>query len=40
MKTMVVKETNERIMPATGLAIVGAILDKLNFIKRFNQRPN
>lgn len=35
MKPMEVKETNERFMPATGLAIVGVILDKFNFIKRF-----
>lgn len=27
MKTFDVKETNERIMPASGLAIVGAILN-------------
>lgn len=40
MKTFDVKETNERIMPASGLAIVGTILNKFHFVKRFNARPN
>lgn len=40
MNTFEVKETNERIMPASGLAIVGAILNKFCFIKRFNARPD
>ena len=35
-----VLETNERIIPASGLAIVGAILDKCHFIKRFNELKN
>ena len=40
MKTFDVRETNERIMPASGLAIVGAILNKFHFIERFNARYN
>ncbi len=40
MKKIEVKETNERIMPASGLAIVGAILNAISFIKRFNKMQN
>ena len=34
---IVVEYTNERIIPAGGLAVVGAILGKSDFIKRLNR---
>ena len=33
---IIVKYTNERIIPASGLAIVGALLGKSNFTKKLN----
>lgn len=35
-KNIVIEFTNERIMPASGLAVVGAILRKSDFIKKLN----
>ena len=35
-KNIVIEFTNERIIPASGLAVVGAILGKSNFIKKLN----
>ena len=40
MKIINVKETAERIMPSSGLAIVGAILQKCKFIMHFNTMLN
>jgi len=37
MKTMNIEFTNERIIPASGLAIVGAILGKSEFVKSLNR---
>lgn len=37
MKTMKIEFTNERIIPASGLAVVGAILGKSDFVKRCNR---
>ena len=34
---IVVEYTNERIIPASGLAVVGAILGKSDFTKRLNR---
>ena len=36
-KKFVIKETNERIIPASGLAVVGAMLGKSNFVKNCNK---
>ncbi|MBQ1571630.1 MAG: IS1380 family transposase [Clostridiales bacterium] len=36
-KKLVVKETNERIIPASGLAVVGAMLGKSDFVKKCNR---
>lgn len=36
-KNIVIKYTNERIIPAGGLAVVGAILGKSNFVKKLNR---
>ena len=33
---IIVKYTNERIIPASGLAVVGALLGKSNFTKKLN----
>lgn len=37
MKNMKIEFTNERIVPASGLAVVGAILGKSDFVKRCNR---
>lgn len=37
MKNIKIEFTNERIIPASGLAVVGAILGKSNFVKRCNR---
>lgn len=37
MNNIKIKFNNERIIPASGLAIVGAILGKSDFIKRCNR---
>lgn len=37
MKTIKIEFTNERIIPASGLAVVGAILGKSDFVKRCNR---
>ena len=34
MKKIKIEFTNERIIPASGLAVVGAILGKSDFVKR------
>ena len=34
MKKIKIEFTNERIIPASGLAVVGAILGKCDFVKR------
>ena len=31
---IIVKYTNERIIPASGLVVVGALLGKINFTKK------
>ena len=36
-KRIVVEFTNERIIPASGLAVVGAILGKCDFVKHLNR---
>ena len=36
-KKIVVEFTNERIIPASGLAVVGAILGKSDFVKQLNR---
>ena len=36
-KNIVIEFTNERIIPASGLAVVGAILGKSDFIKKLNR---
>ena len=36
-KNIIVEFTNERIIPASGLAVVGAILGKSDFIKKLNR---
>ena len=33
---IIVKYTNERVIPASGLAVVGALLGKSNFTKKLN----
>lgn len=33
---IIVKYTNDRIIPASGLAVVGALLGKNNFTKKLN----
>ncbi len=35
-KNISVEFTNERIIPSSGLAVVGAILGKSDFVKRCN----
>ena len=35
-KNIIVELTNERIIPASGLAVVGALLGKSDFIKKLN----
>lgn len=40
MMTFDVKEMNERIIPTFGLAIIGAMLNKFRFVKRFNAVNN
>ena len=35
---IIVKYTNERIIPASGLAVVGALLGKSNFTKKLNHK--
>lgn len=37
MKHIKIEFTNERIIPASGLAVVGAILGKSDFVKRCNR---
>ena len=37
MKNIKIEFTNERIIPASGLAVVGAILGKSDFMKRCNR---
>lgn len=37
MKNIRIEFTNERIIPSGGLAVVGAILGKSNFVKRLNR---
>ena len=37
MKNIKIEFTNERIIPASGLAVVGAILGKSAFVKRCNR---
>ncbi len=37
MKNVKIEFTNERIIPASGLAVVGAILGKSDFVKRCNR---
>lgn len=37
MRTIKIETTNERIIPASGLAVVGAILGKSDFVKRCNR---
>ena len=37
MKNIKIELTNERIIPASGLAVVGAILGKSDFVKRCNR---
>jgi len=37
MKKMKIEFTNERIIPASGLAVVGAILGKSDFVKNCNR---
>ena len=36
-KNIVIEFTNERIIPASGLAVVGAILGKSDFVKQLNR---
>lgn len=36
-KNIIVEFTNERIIPASGLAVVGAFLGKSDFIKKLNR---
>ncbi len=36
-KNIVIQYTDERIIPASGLAVVGAILGKSDFIKKINR---
>ena len=36
-KNIIVEFTNERIIPASGLAVVGALLGKSGFIKKLNR---
>ena len=36
-KNIIVEFTNERIIPASGLAVVGALLGKSDFIKKLNR---
>ncbi len=37
MKKIKIEFTNERIIPASGLAVVGAIIGKCDFVKRCNR---
>lgn len=37
MKNIKIEFTNERIIPAIGLAVVGAILGKSDFVKHCNR---
>ena len=37
MKKIKIEFTNERIIPASGLAVVGAIFGKSDFVKRCNR---
>ena len=37
MKNIKIELTNEHIIPASGLAVVGAILGKSDFVKRCNR---
>ena len=37
MKKIKIEFTNERLIPASGLAVVGAILGKSDFVKRCNR---
>ena len=37
MKDIRIEFTNERIIPSGGLAVVGAILGKSDFVKRLNR---
>ena len=37
MKNIKIEFTNERIIPASGLAVVGAILGKSDFVRRCNR---
>jgi len=37
MKKIKIEFTNERIIPASGLAVVGAILGKSDFVKQCNR---
>lgn len=37
MKNIIIELTNERIIPASGLAVAGAILGKSDFVKRCNR---
>ena len=37
MKNIKIEFTNERIIPASGLAVVGAILGKSDFVKHCNR---
>lgn len=37
MKNIQIEFTNERIIPPSGLAVVGAILGKSNFVKHCNR---
>ena len=36
-KNIIVEFTNERIIPASGLAVVGTLLGKSGFIKKLNR---
>ena len=36
-KNIIIEFTNERIIPASGLAVVGALLGKSDFIKKLNR---
>lgn len=36
-KNIIVEFTNERIIPASGLAVVGALLGKSDFVKKLNR---
>ena len=36
-KNIIVEFANERIIPASGLAVVGALLGKSDFVKKLNR---